>query len=66
MVFLIKFETGNFFIVTKKKYFKIPFTFTSYQNQKIEKNNLAKVNKDLFFKKFLVKEKFFFFYKDIE
>ena len=63
MVFLIKFETGNFFIIKKKKYFKIPFTLTSYQNQKIEKNNLVKIKKNLFFKKFLIEEKFFFFIK---
>jgi len=63
MVFLIKFKTGNFFIITKEKYFKIPFTLTSYENQKIEKNNLSKIKKDLFFKKFLIEEKFFFFIK---
>lgn len=63
MSFLINFKTKNLFIITKKNYFKIPFSATSFKNLKNEKNNFDKIKKDTFFKKFLIKERFFFFIK---
>ena len=59
----IKKNTGYFFIVTTKFYYKIPLGFKSFLNLFKENKNISDVKTDPFFKNFLENSKYYFFYK---
>jgi hypothetical protein len=61
----IKKDTGYFFIITKKFYYKIPLELKSFLNLFKENKNISNVKIDTFFKNFLGESKYYYFCRKI-